>query len=243
MPKGVQGIVIVIIITNINIMIIYYSETSFSLLMSNITLIPVFGSSFIVYVPILIIFVAFISLFNCMSRLLRFVGVESDDAYSYYKCCSSKSKMSEDDQNIYESGKKLVSSAIRLMARGKEETISPAHDIGRNTTKLREQYETINRGNDNDFEDDEVSIELSNLQRLEGGIKPSKQQSSNFFSGINNTFSLSYNYEKIEKNSNNDHNVNPVHNSSNPVHNSSDRNKDFSFEEDDDTSRYTGRYG
>ena len=209
--------------------------------MSNITLIPIFGSSFIVYVPILIIFIALISLFNCMSRLLRFVGVESDDAFSYHKCCSSKNVMSQEDQNIYESGKKLVSSAIRLMARGKEETINPTHhDTGR-LTKLREKYETINKSNDNiDIEDDEVSIELTNLQRIEGGMNRSsisQTSKSNFFSGINNALSLSYNYEKIEKN--NIHNINPVHNSNNDRNN----NKDFSFEEDDDTNKYTGRYG
>ena len=62
---------------------------------------------------------------------------------------------------------------------------------------------------------------------LKGSCPNSQTSKSNFFSGINNALSLSYNYEKIEKN--NIHNINPVHNSNNDRNN----NKDFSFEEDD----------
>jgi len=238
----VQGIKLYILLLLLLTLLFDYSKTSFSLLMSNITLIPIFGSSFIVYVPILIIFIALISLFNCMSRLLRFVGVESDDSFSSSKCCSNKNIMNEEDQNLYESGKKLVNSAIRLMARNKEDVVNPTHDNNNGRlTKLREKYETINRSNDNNDieEDDEVSIELTNLQRIEGGMNRLSSSSSsssipqtsksNFFSGINNALSLSYNYEKIDKNV-----QNPVHNSTN------NRNKDFSFEEDE---KYTGRYG
>lgn len=200
--------------------------------MSNITLIPVFGSSFIVYVPILIIFIALITLFNCTSRLLRFVGVETDDAFGYNRCCSGKI-LSEEDQILYDSGKKLVSSAHRLMARGKEEIISPAHEnTGRN--RLREKYESIHKNIEENDPDDEVSIELSNLQRIESGMNrlSTPPPAKSFFSGINNALSSSYTqYEKIEKSN------------MNPVISASARSKDFSFEEEDDENRYTGRYG
>ena len=234
MQRILQGNVIIESI--IIILTFYYSRTSFSLLMSNITLIPVFGTSFIVYVPILIIFIALITLFNCMSRLLRFVGVESEDAFSVNRCCTSKI-LSDEDSILYDSGKKLVSSAQRLMARGKEEIISPAHEnTGRQ--KLREKYESIHKSideNDND-DDDETSIELNNLQRIESGMgrlpnthTTQQSQSLSFFSGINNAISSYSKYEKIEK-------------SNNPVH-SANRSKDFSFEDEEDNSRYTGRYG
>lgn len=159
-----------------------------------------------------------------MSRLLRFVGIETEDSFGY-TCCTNK-VLGEEDQQLYDSGKKLVSSALRLMARGKEEIISPANETSARL-KLREKYDSIHKILDENDNEDEVSIELSNLQRIESGMNRSSNSPppKSFFSALS-----SYSqYEKLEKS-----NINPVLASSN--------SKDFSFEDDDDENRFTGRY-
>lgn len=61
--------------------------TAFNKLVENIQVVPVFGASFTVYVPIIMVLVALISLFDVFSRVLAFLGIESDDGG---KCCGNK---------------------------------------------------------------------------------------------------------------------------------------------------------
>jgi hypothetical protein len=91
--------------------------------MSNIALIPVFGTSFTVYVPIVMTLVALMTVFDVYARVLKVVGIESDDAIRNNNClCTfwwSKRAMvplNEEDLERFESGKKLVASALRSMA-------------------------------------------------------------------------------------------------------------------------------
>jgi hypothetical protein len=87
------------------------------------TTVPVFGASFVIYVPIVMIVVALVTLFNGFTRIMRLIGVESDDAGgSCISCLCSCIRpgravaMSEEDAERFEAGKKLVASELRLAA-------------------------------------------------------------------------------------------------------------------------------
>jgi hypothetical protein len=61
--------------------------TAFNKLVENIQVVPVFGTSFTVYVPIIMVLVALITLFDVFGRTLAFLGIESDDCG---KCCGGR---------------------------------------------------------------------------------------------------------------------------------------------------------
>jgi len=90
--------------------------TSFNRLMSNITIVPVFGTSFTVYVPIVMIAVALMTLFNVLARLLRLIGLDAEDAgtpscYETLCGCFRSSRtvvLGEDDLERYESGTRVA---------------------------------------------------------------------------------------------------------------------------------------
>lgn len=97
--------------------------TAFSNLMANIQLVPVFGTSFQVYIPLFMIIVAVMTIFQVFARLLVLVGVESEDA-AIIRCCGLTAKtepggalvLSEDEREKYELGKKLIASELRQRA-------------------------------------------------------------------------------------------------------------------------------
>ena len=105
--------------------------TSFKALMSNITLIPVFGTSFIVFVPILMILIAMSTLLNIFPRLLRLLGIETEDMVGEPLCCkksnnttnnetnnnniSIEGNLSGEDLQKFESGRMLVKNDLRQM--------------------------------------------------------------------------------------------------------------------------------
>jgi hypothetical protein len=90
--------------------------------MSNMTMVPVFGTSFQVYIPIVTILVSLATVLNVNARVLRLIGVESDDLYvksfNCSPCCRSRTKVAlhDEDQERYELGKKLVASELRSSA-------------------------------------------------------------------------------------------------------------------------------
>jgi hypothetical protein len=98
------------------------SNTAFDQLMSNMTMVPVFGTSFQVYIPIVTILVSLATVLNVNARVLRLIGVESDDLYvktfNCSPCCRSRTKvaLNDEDQERYELGKKLVASELRSSA-------------------------------------------------------------------------------------------------------------------------------
>lgn len=91
--------------------------------MSNMTMVPVFGTSFTVYIPLVMIVVSLLTALNVNARILRFIGVESDDAFvqcenPFTACWRTRTKvaLNDEDQERYEMGKKLVTSALRSRA-------------------------------------------------------------------------------------------------------------------------------
>jgi len=71
------------------------SNTAFNQLMKNIELIPVFGANFAVYVPLIMILVALLTLFDGYGRIIKFLGIELADAPASHQglscvcCCTS----------------------------------------------------------------------------------------------------------------------------------------------------------
>lgn len=90
-------------------------HTSFNRLMSNMNTIPVFGKSVTVYVPIIMILVALITLFNGYGRLIKYIGMETEDSLVTGAGIFCASVLSEDDVAQLEAGKRLISSATRGM--------------------------------------------------------------------------------------------------------------------------------
>ena len=87
------------------------------------TMVPVFGTSFTVYIPLVMIIVSLLTALNVNARILRFIGVESDDAFvqsdnPFTLCWRTRTKvaLNDEDQERYEMGKKLVTSALRSKA-------------------------------------------------------------------------------------------------------------------------------
>jgi hypothetical protein len=94
------------------------SMTSFEGLMTNITLVPVFGTSFQVYVPILMVVIALFTIFNLYARILSLFGIQSDEP-SGGCCCFASTKnrhqlLSEEDMEKYETGKSLIMAELRV---------------------------------------------------------------------------------------------------------------------------------
>lgn len=81
--------------------------------MQNIELVPVFGTSFQVYVPLFMIIVALMTFFNVFSRLLNLVGVESDDAVGALPCsCWGSWNLDSEDTAALVSGHNSSSDSV-----------------------------------------------------------------------------------------------------------------------------------
>lgn len=91
--------------------------------MQNIEIIPVFGTSFTVYVPIIMIMIAAITFFDGFGRLLAFLGIDSEDAVytskSLCPCGPGKNGPEDMDASLlekYNSGKAVIASELRTAA-------------------------------------------------------------------------------------------------------------------------------
>lgn len=85
--------------------------TSFEGLFASMDVVPLFGAEFTVYAPIVVLIVGLLSFFNVYARLLKIIGIESEDAIT--GGCSMCHKLDADDIELIAIGKKLVSSQIR----------------------------------------------------------------------------------------------------------------------------------
>lgn len=95
------------------------SQSAFHSLMNNIAMIPVFGTSFNVYVPLTMILVALITFFNGYARLWRLVGVESEEVHSSQVCCCGEpGELSQDETAQINAGKVLVQGERRRQEKG-----------------------------------------------------------------------------------------------------------------------------
>lgn len=81
--------------------------------MQSMEFIPLFGTSFSVYAPIITGIVGVCTIFNIYTRILKLVGVEDEDSAAAGACCSTK--MSEEQREELEAGKKLVAGAMRSL--------------------------------------------------------------------------------------------------------------------------------
>ena len=90
-------------------------KTAFNSLMSNIAIVPLFGTSFTVYTPVIMIIIALMTLFNVYGRVLRMFGFDSEELIGAALPCFSNGKieLSEEDKEVAEAGKKLVDAQIR----------------------------------------------------------------------------------------------------------------------------------
>jgi hypothetical protein len=90
-------------------------NTAFKALMSNIELIPVFGSSFLVYVPIIIILVSLVTLFNGFARLSRLFGIETEELSSSKIFFCQKVEVLEEDREQYNAGTSVVFTELKRL--------------------------------------------------------------------------------------------------------------------------------
>ena len=93
--------------------------------MQNIELIPLLGSSFTTFAPIITVIVGAFTLFNGYGRILKTFGIESEDAVYVSLCPWSKKPDAAEDESVAE-GKKLVA----RHAGQTSSTFSSAHGKG-----------------------------------------------------------------------------------------------------------------
>ena len=83
-------------------------NVAFNQLMSNMDTVPLFGTGFVVYAPILLVVLCAFTLFNCYARMLRAIGIEYEDALF----------VGDDDQDMADrrrEGSILLDRAVRKM--------------------------------------------------------------------------------------------------------------------------------
>jgi nitrogen fixation/metabolism regulation signal transduction histidine kinase len=83
--------------------------------MQNIELIPVFGNSFTVYVPIIMSVVALITLFDGLSRILKLFGIETED--SVQSVCLFSNTLSEEDEEKIKNGTAIILAELKQEAK------------------------------------------------------------------------------------------------------------------------------
>jgi hypothetical protein len=80
--------------------------------MVNMEIIPLFGSSFAVYAPIITALVGVFTFFNLYARMLKCVGIQEEDSIMGSDFCH---KMTSAEMEEIEAGKKLVTGQIRTL--------------------------------------------------------------------------------------------------------------------------------
>mmetsp|Transcript_12215 Transcript_12215/g.18316 ORF Transcript_12215/g.18316 Transcript_12215/m.18316 type:complete len:780 (+) Transcript_12215:39-2378(+) len=119
------------------------SKTAFNELMHNTETVPVFGASFTVYVPLIMVLVALITLFDGLARLLKFIGVETEDSLDLNGCCCSgvtkQGLLSVEDEEKIRLGKSIITSEI------KQEAINLLHWQSSSSSSSRNKDIIMNR--------------------------------------------------------------------------------------------------
>jgi hypothetical protein len=80
--------------------------------MADMEIVPLFGSSFSVYAPIITAIVGFITFFNIYGRILKFFGIQDEDSVTVGEFCT---KPNDTELEEIETGKKLVTGQIRRL--------------------------------------------------------------------------------------------------------------------------------
>lgn len=86
--------------------------------MQNIEIIPVFGTSFTVYMPVIMIIIALITLFDGLPRLLRLFGIDSELSLVTTNVCFKKKDQGMDAELLekYNSGKAVIAHEIKQLS-------------------------------------------------------------------------------------------------------------------------------
>ena len=135
-------------------------------------MVPVFGTSFAVYIPIVMIVVALMTVLNFNTYILRLIGVESDDAYVQTgcfssKCCRTRTEVALHDEDLerYEAGKKLVSSELRSLALSLSNSTSTSSSLKSSQSQFSHKSSLSSR-NVHNTRDDNSSC-LTNIEKGE----------------------------------------------------------------------------
>lgn len=101
-------------------------------MMKNIELIPVFGTSFAVYIPLIMILMALLTLFDGYGRLVKVLGIEWEDTTSQYDGITCSCKNSQDQETALDpavqerirTGKLVVANELKQRRAAAETNIS-----------------------------------------------------------------------------------------------------------------------
>lgn len=147
-------------------------RTAFSKLMSNMELIPVFGSSFLVYVPVIMIIVSLLTFFNGYAKLFRLFGIDTEDAVasSFFSC--KKFVLVDEDLEQYNSGKAIVSSELKRINKLSDSSSHSTHEHSKDIDDRRKKHE-IKMGRYPDDKNHDFDIEEAKRKAL-FAINPSK---------------------------------------------------------------------
>lgn len=149
------------------LMILHLSRsemTAFNNLMKNITIIPLFGTSFNVYSPVIMILVALTTCLNLYSRILRVLGFDDEDALSYTSpwCFCGRAELSEEDKETFAAGKKLIEGELRRTSMLLK---TPAQRDVR-SSRGRGSYVRTKACHEQDEDSDSSSVHSSSIQMI-----------------------------------------------------------------------------
>lgn len=243
-------------------------KTAFSLLLSDITIIPVFGASFTVYVPIIMIIIAIISLFNGFSKFLSIIGMESEDnldsdiSFIYSICCSKKNIDYTNENEKLKNGKKIVANAFRKhngLVSNKDKDFKSPSTAHQKLSALEESRKVLSNSNSNsrnakfnklssddyngeeeveEDDDDNIEIQLNSPTFLNRSYEMSAYSSS---SHVNTSKNNNSKYSIVDIESDSPNNMNPIHDKANSYNDSNKgRGVGLDFREDEEV--YIGRY-
>jgi hypothetical protein len=91
-------------------------DTAFLGLMFNMELVPLFGTDFQVYAPIIILVMGALTLLNIYARILKMLGVDSEDAITG-GCLLRTKHLDSYDLELINIGKKLVAAQLKSVDR------------------------------------------------------------------------------------------------------------------------------
>lgn len=212
-------------------------------------MVPVFGTSFSVYIPILMIIVALMTVLNVYAHLMRIVGIESEDSIQitniFSFVCWKKGTMvplNDEELEKYEAGKKLVANEIRTRTQSCTSTSTPSvsstHSRSNSNSNIVDDYniENIKRNFKNSNKEDinkvnsQIPFNFSNYNKIITNNNNINNSTNNSTSGRMNN--------KLNDEANNNSNKSRSINTKNNENKSSMDN--FGLDEDEEEQPYYG---
>ena len=205
--------------------------------MSNIQLIPVFGTSFVIYVPIIMILLSLITFFNGFSRFLKIIGVETVESTSRPCFSCRKIEIAEEDNERYKNGKALI---LREFKRLKinhniitDNTSNMVTSVLHNnhlekqsqTKSMNVKYKRSNNNEDND--DDLKTFTFNDIRHLSSLNQPGSEESKHETNQSNSSWKSLFGTKSDTKQIQMKPLINGTHNSSAAVTNVISNSKGF----------------